>query len=465
VVARKLRDRGIDLRINVVGLDVSGKARKALQCIARAGGGRYFDAAGSQDLAESMVQVSVRALRLFSLSGEPVTGGTSTADPAEIDPGDYVDRTLAEEAPRFYLVDLPRGGSVSASAVMRPEAGDTVDALRVELLTPDGDRCADDLAQRMNVLGLRSIVGTAAHFDSRVEGLNSEACAAADQLLVAVKYAGPVSSYSLRVRSYPEVANAASLPPAVDPDQRDTWERPVPLTGAGLPVVGGAGLDDAPELEPGRTYSDTLRPREQLIYKVAVKWGQAPRMTARLETDRTADSLQGVLGVAVEAQAFNPLGAQLSETFNSTTGVRGSGFYNGTEPATFTAAQPPVRYRNLEENSSEIRRSALAGYYYFTVEMGGDPDPASEQFQAPVRLAVAVDGEESGAPEYDGEVEGGPTESASAAPRATDRPESTDSQQSAGSVVPWTLVAVAGGVLVTLLALVGGFLLGRRRTG
>ena len=140
VVARQLRNQGIDLRINVVGLDVSGKARSILQCVARAGGGRYFDASSAEELTESMVQVSVRALRLFSLAGEPVVGGATTAEPTEIEPGDYVDETLPEEAPKFYLVDVPEGGSVSASALARPVVHDSVlDVLEVHPAHPGRD--------------------------------------------------------------------------------------------------------------------------------------------------------------------------------------------------------------------------------------------------------------------------------------------------------------------------------------
>jgi Ca-activated chloride channel family protein len=462
-VGRKLRERGIDLRINVVGLEVSGKARSALQCIAREGGGRYFDASSAEELTDSMVQVSVRALRLFSLSGEPVSGGTSTAEPTEVEPGDYVDETLPDESRRFYAVDVPDGGSVSASAVMRPEAGSTVDTLRVELLTPEGDVCADDLVQRVNVIGLRSIVGTAAHFDSRIDSLNSEVCAAADQLLVSVSYEGPVSPFGLRVRTYPGVANVGDLPGPVESGRSTPWERTVALSGAGAPAVGGGSFEGAPELTPGRTYRDTLRPREQLIYKVPVAWGQAPRMTARVETDPTAGSMQGALGLNVRANAFNPLGAKLTESFDSAKGVQGSGFYNGDRPLTVTAAHPPVRWRNLESTDSDVQRSSVAGYYYFTLEMSGDSDRASERFQAPVRLAVAVDGQEGGSPEYDGEVRGEPAPSASAQPEAAAEQQATEADDSSTGfdLATWALPA-AGVALVVALALVGGFVLGRR---
>jgi Ca-activated chloride channel family protein len=410
-----------------------------------------------------MVQVSVRALRLFRLYGDPVTGGTSTADPAEVEPGDYVDETAPDGGSKYYLVDLPKGGAVSASAVLRPESGETVDTLRVELMTPDGDSCADDLAQRVNVLGLSSIVGTAAHYDSHAEGLNSEVCRAADQLLVHVTFEGPTSPFGLRVRSYPKVRDAGSLPEPTDSDQRDTWEQPVRLTGTGTPVVGGGTFEDAPELEPGTTYSDTLRPREQLIYKVTVPWGTAPRMTARLETDATAREAQGALGVNVRAGAFNPLGARMNESFNGDTGVNGSGFYNGEKPLTLTAAQPPVHYRNIESSDGQLRRSSIAGTYWFTLEMGGDSDRTDERFQAPVRLAVELGGEEAGEPDYAGAVEGSPSPTAAASPN--ERTEAGAAERSStddGGGIPWLPLGLAAAVLVVLAALLGGFVLGRR---
>ena len=465
-VARQLGKRGIDLRINVVGLDVSGKARSALQCIAKAGNGRYFDASSAEELTDSMVQVSVRSLRLFSLCGEPVTGAVSTADATEVEPGDYVDETLPDKAPRYYLVDKPEFGAVSAAAVMRPEAGSTVDTLRVELSTPDGTSCADDLAQRVNVLGLRTIVGTAAHYSSQVESAGSEPCVAADQLLVSVSYGGPASPFSLRVRTYPEVRDTGELPGAVEPGPDPSWERTARLAGSGTPVVGGGSFEDAPELEPGTTYRDTLRPREQLIYKVPVSWGQSPRLTARLETDRTAASLQGVQGLNVRAGTYNPLGAKLTESYSSANGVRGSGFYSGDEPLTVTAANPPVRWRNLESTDINLRRSSVAGHYYFTLEMGGDTDRADERFQAPVRLVVVLDGQEEKGPDFAGEVEGGasPSATASPSPEAAANPKDSRAEDSAASgfAVPTWALAVAGGVLVLVLALVGGFVLGRR---
>ena len=69
-VARKLREQGIKVIIHVVGFDVSGAAVDQLQCIADAGGGRYFEADTVASLAAALSAVS-----------EHVTKGTALPQP------------------------------------------------------------------------------------------------------------------------------------------------------------------------------------------------------------------------------------------------------------------------------------------------------------------------------------------------------------------------------------------------
>ena len=68
-VAKKLSSRGIDLTINVVGLDVSGAARKALSCIARAGGGTYYDAHPIEQMRSKLAMVA------YDMNDEPLPYG------------------------------------------------------------------------------------------------------------------------------------------------------------------------------------------------------------------------------------------------------------------------------------------------------------------------------------------------------------------------------------------------------
>lgn len=465
VVASRLRDRGIDLRINVVGLDVAGEARRALQCIAQAGGGRYVDADSAEELNESLVAVSVRGLRDFSVAGTPVTGGRSTAEPTALEPGDYTDRSLPDEAPLFYSVPVPEGGGVSVALAMRPESGDTVDSAQVALLTPDGAQCSNATAVDANVLLLRSIVGASAVYFPSTGSYAGEACAEADELLAQVSFNGPATPFSLKVRGYPEVEGYDTLPGPADPEQARM--ETVTLEGRGTPVIGGGSFEDAPTLEPGTTYSDTLRPREQLIYKVPVGWGQAPRFTARLESDVRAADLQDIFGIQVQVRGFSALGQALPNSFDADAGIRDSGRYDGTDPVTLTNSQMPVRLRNIESTSSEARANVVAGDYYFTVEMGGDSERADERFAAPVRLAVALDGDVEAEPGFASDVEGEPTEQASGeAEDAGDASQAADRDSGPGddSALPSWALPLGAGVAGTLLV-VGGIAWVRRRRG
>jgi hypothetical protein len=55
--AKEIRAQGIDLRIHVVGFDVNDEERKQLQCIADAGGGKYFSADNAGQLTAALAEV------------------------------------------------------------------------------------------------------------------------------------------------------------------------------------------------------------------------------------------------------------------------------------------------------------------------------------------------------------------------------------------------------------------------
>lgn len=56
-VAKELRQEGINLKIFVVGFDVSASEATNLQCIAHEGGGHYFTAASAQSLSEALATI------------------------------------------------------------------------------------------------------------------------------------------------------------------------------------------------------------------------------------------------------------------------------------------------------------------------------------------------------------------------------------------------------------------------
>jgi hypothetical protein len=56
-LVRTLRARGIDVRVHVVGFDVTGEEGEQLQCIAAAGGGMYADAGTADELAAALSDI------------------------------------------------------------------------------------------------------------------------------------------------------------------------------------------------------------------------------------------------------------------------------------------------------------------------------------------------------------------------------------------------------------------------
>ena len=57
VMVRELRDRGIKVRVHVVGFDVNAEEREQLVCIAEAGGGKYFSAESTDQLKVALTEV------------------------------------------------------------------------------------------------------------------------------------------------------------------------------------------------------------------------------------------------------------------------------------------------------------------------------------------------------------------------------------------------------------------------
>ena len=78
-VAQQIADRGIDLRIDVVGFQVSGQAREQLECIAAKGRGGYYDAADTEQLTQSLHEAKAQALNPFEVTGTPVEGTPDSA--------------------------------------------------------------------------------------------------------------------------------------------------------------------------------------------------------------------------------------------------------------------------------------------------------------------------------------------------------------------------------------------------
>lgn len=138
-VAGQLAKAGVELRLETVGFQVDPGARAQLECIARAGGGQYSDAADSGALAQRLVDVASRAARSYTSRGSPVKGGASYQDAPLLVPGTYSDTALAKEQ-SWYAVDLAAGQELTARSTLVIDDGDFggIGALyEVQIVDPD----------------------------------------------------------------------------------------------------------------------------------------------------------------------------------------------------------------------------------------------------------------------------------------------------------------------------------------
>lgn len=143
--ARRLGARGIDVRVDTVGLSLKGndKARRQLKCVAAATGGTYYPADDTAALTRRLTTASQRAVARFKASGEPVDGGPAATQASTVQVGtDYVDDIRPGEA-RFY--SFPAGtGQVVQSTLTEDGATEYNCCLTMTVLDPDFDRVASD---------------------------------------------------------------------------------------------------------------------------------------------------------------------------------------------------------------------------------------------------------------------------------------------------------------------------------
>ncbi len=412
-VARKLVAGGIDLKIDVVGLDVGPRARRSLQCIAEKGHGTYYDVSGSRDFAQSLQKVATRAARPFATIGQAVSGADSATDAPTISNGDWQDRTNGT-AERYYQVKRAQSGStVHFSAAFRDP--DTTVFNTVELKTSDGQLCGasgavEQLATRTLVSAATAAgpVGATGDYDLQAP------CATAPVLIAKVTYAGKTRGVpvEIRVTELPRVDDVSGLPQPVH-DLR--WVAPAPATPRG--TQGGSSFDDAPLLVSGR-YRDNIVQGETLTYQVDVDWGQ--QLTAQVALPplgrRRAAAATGSPLVAV--QVFSPPRAPVGSSVDS----HNSQAFLTTNAQTLGTVAGPVAFLNGSASSSALQGADVAGRYTVTVFL--DKKPGGRSVPVPFTLDLGVSGTPHGKPAF--ATAPVSPDSANASPSASGAASSTD---------------------------------------
>jgi Ca-activated chloride channel homolog len=483
VVARRLTEKGIDVRIDVIGLDVSADVRRQLACIAAAGNGTYYDADDVTTLARSLDQLSTRAFRPFQLDGTPVEGTPSEQGAPVIGAGQYLDTmprgTHRDDVKLHYRVRRTAPGStIHVGMTLRSPSGGVLTSY-LGLRSSDGGYCSDGLGQVINVLGQRSLLGTAT---SSRRGDAEDPCNNDETLQLTVSHSDDAMAgekFELVVYEEPPV-EGAHLDEPPTPRGSVRW---TPLrVEKRAPVEPGLSMSDAPTLEPG-TYDLQILTGETQVFAVPLAWGE------RLQAEAVVAPRRGALAEAVastanmEMRVFDPVRAEVSSLFDIPGTPRASNpfqFFQDSEPYRVGVATPPVAYGNRAELATAS--SSLPGLRFVEVSYSGGA-VQGDAYLLPYQLRVATfqdgDGE---APTYTGDLSAPPlptpAELAAMAhvgdvdqpePEAEPTQESQPAPETAptaadddGQGLSWSTLAL--GLLVGGLLTVGAILAMRRRS-
>ena len=442
--ARTLAARGVDLKIDVVGLKVDAATKQQLQCVADAGRGTYYDAGSAAELTTSLQVSTVRAFRPFHLTGTPVKGAIGSAPLPVIGGGQYLDTVPATTEVLRYRIRKPAGGAVWISSTLFLSGVDNagLDGQSMKLTDSSGEQCDYDTAAGVAQGGISaySVAEVAAGTDV-YPSLNEMECAAATELVLSVHRGtsddgslggDQPAPFELVVATEPPVVDDPSLPlPARKPQGVD-----LPTSGTPVQMVGGTSFSDAP-LVPASGAKDTIRPGEALVYKVPVRYGQQPAF--RVDLDAADPAAQKLItagyGRNLVVQLRNPMRGEISTSLAAYRGGSSTDsaslIYRG-DPVTSNVTGPQVRYLNRTTGSSES--AAREGFYYLSVTLAAsNADEESGGFSVPITVRGATLGTPSGAPT----VGSGPVVPAqptgSALPPATATPVSTPTADPTGT--------------------------------
>ncbi|WP_293784823.1 VWA domain-containing protein [uncultured Aeromicrobium sp.] len=436
-IAGRIVERGIDLRIDTIGLQVDSKARGQLSCIASAGGGTYYDVEDIGALPNTLERLSVRAARGYEAAGRPIVGGETVADAAPISDGHWLD-TIGETAAKTYGLPEVDDGSLSVSATIRPMMESVTQRERIALtvLDADGHECVSEVRETAIGAFTRNTPVTATTILT-AEDLGN--CGDAPVLSVTAPDAEESKALELLVVEEPAVTDLEALPKG-----STSYDLPeLPAAGSSAqPIAGTPSFSGAPTLEPGVTYADTILTGEALFYRVPVDWGQQGVCEATFEqSGAVASGLRGPsLSVSVDAYGSN------RGAFGSVDTSASSGDYDGTQAVTVRTATPEVAYRN-RELVGDVANASLAGDYYCAVFVNRSARDAEETGEIPIRVRAEAVGDVAGEPDY---------AEPPAAENAGD--EASDDAAAGGSTWWWVL-----GAVVVVAAAAGGLLWTRRR--
>jgi hypothetical protein len=103
---------GVDVQMNIVGLGLGKKVRRAISDLAESGGGAYFDAQGSEELAAALASAVSARFTVLDATGAEVGTGSIGGAPITVPPGLYTVVVATAPEVRFDEVFVAPGASL-----------------------------------------------------------------------------------------------------------------------------------------------------------------------------------------------------------------------------------------------------------------------------------------------------------------------------------------------------------------
>ena len=487
-VAKQIRQRGVDIVINVIGLNVDDQARSELQCVAKEGGGSYADAKDAASLKEQLVLKSTRNLQGYKSGGGQAHGTPMAADAPVIEAGGMKD---GKPDPKHYQDVIPAAKSDSKQELHWKVKLDKGERFGIGFMAPPPPLTGNSLGSYIIIKAvIKGPGGASACEDKNMSGNSSEfsqpvagyaftkvagegfSSCEPGEYDVFVESSGPAAAnqdlpLELMLWKVPEAADATttSAPPTDKPQPTN-----VELGTSAGKLPSALGPSDAPTVKPG-TYDVEIVPGEMLWFKVPVAEGQRLQMAfdvPPIDVENPND-LKEDLGRRISWNVMGPTFYPLS-----TNALKDDTYFHDDnveaikdKTATGTMTTQPIRWNNMNSSDSDVSGSFVSGEQYVALRYSTlfrKADQNTQSIPVKFRVAVAATGEVEKAPtlSYKGEQQ---STTASAATDSSSTSANADGGNSTGGIRRTATTLAVGGGAVGLVALlvIGVVIITRKR--
>lgn len=444
-VAAQLAASGVDLRIDAIGFQVAGKARTQLECLAKAGNGRYYDAPDAASLARQLQRAGQLSVDGYRFKGRRIHGTAASGGAARMGPGQYLD-SIGPNEERYYAVGLDAVSTADFSATVVPQPGATVgllDTLRTRIAYGTDGTCESDTGMFGQTEGATPLTSSVSRVPS--QSGNGSCDKAGRYWLVVERRAAKGSDatrWPMELTFHVEHPLKKGVTPAQSEPEYGAGGKDATLpTTAPRDTTGGTGFNDARALRPG-VWRDKVLPAQTLWYKVRVGWGQQLRYDVEFANEPTVKGHSSTTSYG---------GTQVYTPFRTPVGS-GTGLFDPHVPydgrlTSLSMGTVPVAWTNRYEGHPDVIPVHAKGDFYIAVTLGAKASEIAQHPQIGVVLRVAVLGKEKSGPEA------GAATSASAIAAGESGPSPDGAQGGSGGWSTGRVVALAvGGVGVLLLA-------------